>query len=136
MICGIFHKDFETYRLVVVSLTGFITLKLLYTICKPLSTWRKILIIFCSISFLAMLIILPDLFLVGKFGIVNSILILLFAFVDVYVIEFFEKVYDRIIFRIRGWKNERNNRKNKKNNKKSKRDDKKNNKEDEKDKLS
>ena len=114
MICSIFHKDFEIYRLVVVSITGFITLKLLYTICKPLSLWRKILLIFCSISFLMMLILLPDLFLVGKFGILSSILILLFAFVDCYVIEFFEKVYDRIVFRIRGWKNERNIRKIKK----------------------
>ena len=114
MICSIFHKDFEIYRLIVVSLTGFITLKLLYTISKPLNTWRKILLIFCSLSFLSMLIIFPDLFLVGKFGILSIILILLFAFVDCYVVEFFEKVYDRIVFRIRGWKNEKSNRKNKK----------------------
>ena len=97
-----------------VSLTGFITLKLLYTICKPLSLWRKVLLIFCSISFLVMLILLPDLFLVGKFGILSIVLILLFAFVDCYVIEFFEKVYDGIVSGIRGWKNERNIRKIKK----------------------
>ncbi len=37
MFCGIFNKSFDSYRLVVVSLTGFITLRLLYTICKPLN---------------------------------------------------------------------------------------------------
>lgn len=51
MFCTIFNKNFENYRLVVVTLTGFITLRLLYTICKPLNLWRKILLIFCTISF-------------------------------------------------------------------------------------
>ncbi len=41
MFCTIFNKNFENYRLVVVTLTGFITLRLLYTICKPLNLWRK-----------------------------------------------------------------------------------------------
>ena len=34
MFCSIFGKDFDNYRLVIVSLTGLITLRLLYTICK------------------------------------------------------------------------------------------------------
>ncbi len=113
MICSIFNKEFETYRLVVVSLTGFITLRLLYTICKPLSLWRKILLIFCSISFTILLILFPDLFLVPKFSIISVVLILLFAFIDTYVIDFFEKLYDKIIDRIRGVINERKKRKEK-----------------------
>ena len=111
MICNIFHKDFEMYRLVVVSLTGFITLRLLYTICKPLNLWRKVLIVICSICFLLSLILFPDLFLVSKFGILNVILLILFAFVDCYVIDFFGEVYDKIVDRIRGWNYGRKKRK-------------------------
>lgn len=113
MICTIFHKNFEMYRLVVVCLTGFITLKLLYTICKPLSLLRKILLIFCSLSFLILIMLFPDLFLVSKFSIISVVLILLFAFIDTYVIDFFEKVYDRIVNRIKGVYNERKKRKEK-----------------------
>ena len=113
MICNIFHKNFETYRIVVVSLTGFVTLRLLYTICKPLSLWRKILLVFCSLSFAILLILFPDLFLVSKFSIISVVLILLFAFVDTYVIDFFEKLYDRVVNIIRGVLNGRKKRKEK-----------------------
>ena len=113
MICSIFNKEFETYRLVVVSLTGFITLRLLYTICKPLSLWRKILLIFCSLSFAVLLILFPDLFLVSKFSIISVVLILLFAFIDTYVIDLFEKIYDKIVDRIKGVYNGRKKRKEK-----------------------
>lgn len=113
MICNIFNKDFNTYRLVVVTLTGFITLRLLYTICKPLSFLRETLLVFCSLSFIILLILLPDLFLVSKFSIISIVLILLFAFVDTYVIDFFEKLYDKIVYRIRGIYDERKKRKEK-----------------------
>lgn len=107
MFCTIFNKNFEDYRLVVVSLTGFITLRLLYTICKPLSLWRKILLIFCTISFYELLILLPDLFLVTKFDIVSIIFITLLGFVDTYIIDFLEEIYDKILLKVRGFKNER-----------------------------
>ena len=113
MICDIFHKEFDTYRLVVVCLTGFVTLRLLYMICKPLSLWRKVLLIFCSISFFELLILLPDLFLVSKFSILSVVLILLFAFLDTYVIDFFENLYDKMIVRIKGVYDERKKRKEK-----------------------
>jgi cation-transporting P-type ATPase E len=107
MFCSIFGQDFNNYRLVVVSLTGLITLRLLYTICKPLNLWRKILLIFCSISFFELLILLPDLFLVSKFGIVSIIFILILGFVDTYVIDFFRELYDKIVNKVRNLKNER-----------------------------
>ena len=107
MFCSIFGQDFNNYRLVVVSLTGLITLRLLYTICKPLNLWRKILLIFCSISFFELLILLPDLFLVSKFGIVSIIFILVLGFVDTYVIDFFRELYDKIVNKVRNLKNER-----------------------------
>jgi len=113
MFCTIFDKNFESFRLVVVSLTGFITLRQLYTICKPLNLWRYILLIFCSISFFELLILLPDLFLVSKFGIVSIIFITLFGFLDTYIIDFLEELYDKIITKVRGWKNERKEKKEK-----------------------
>lgn len=113
MFCTIFNRDFENYRLVVVALTGFITLRQLYTICKPLNLWRKMLLIFCSISFFELLILLPDLFLVPKFGIVSIVLICLLGFIDTYIIDFLQELYDKILNKIRGIKNERKKRKEK-----------------------
>ena len=113
MFCSIFGQDFNNYRLVIVSLTGLITLRLLYTICKPLNLWRKILLIFCSISFFELLILLPDLFLVSKFGIVSIIFILVLGFVDTYVIDFFGELYDKIVNKVRNLKKERKERKEK-----------------------
>ena len=113
MFCTIFNKNFENYRLVVVTLTGFITLRLLYTICKPLNLWRKILLIFCTISFFELLILLPDLFLVSKFGIVSIVFILLLAFVDTYIIDFLSELFDKIIIKIKEVKNEKRKKENK-----------------------
>lgn len=105
MFCSIFNKSFESYRLVVVTLTGFITLRLLYTICKPLNLWRKMLLIFCSISFFELLILLPDLFLVSKFDIVSIIFIATLAFIDTYIIDFLSELFEKIVIKIREVKN-------------------------------
>ena len=113
MFCGVFKQSFEDYRLVIVCLTGFITLRLLYTICKPLNLWRNILLIFCTISFFELLILLPDLFLVSKFGIVSIVFITLLGFVDTYIIDFFEEIYDIILLKVRGKIDERKKRKEK-----------------------
>ena len=113
MFCGIFSKSFDSYRLVVVSLTGFITLRLLYTICKPLNLWRKILLLFCSISFFELLILLPDLFLVSKFDIVSIIFIAVLAFVDTYVIDFLSELFGKIIVKIKEVKDGKRKKENK-----------------------
>lgn len=113
MFCGIFNKSFDSYRLVVVSLTGFITLRLLYTICKPLNLWRKILLLFCSISFFELLILLPDLFLVSKFDIVSIIFIAVLAFVDTYVIDFLSELFGKIIVKIKEVKDGKRKKENK-----------------------
>lgn len=114
MFCSIFGKDFDSYRLVIVSITGLITLRLLYTICKPLNLWRKILLVFCSISFFELLILLPDLFLVSKFGIVSIIFISVIAFIDTYIIDFLQEIYDKVLIKVRSIKNEIKERKERK----------------------
>lgn len=113
MFCGIFSKSFDSYRLVVVSLTGFITLRLLYTICKPFNLWRKILLLFCSISFFELLILLPDLFLVSKFDIVSIIFIAVLAFIDTYVIDFLSELFGKIIVKIKEVKDGKRKKENK-----------------------
>lgn len=107
MFCTIFNKNFESYRLIVVCLTGFITLRLLYTICKPLNLWRKILLLFCTISFFELLILLPDLFLVTKFDIVSIVFITLLAFFDTYIIDFLTDMFDKIVVKIKEVKDEK-----------------------------
>ena len=107
MFCTIFNKNFESYRLIVVCLTGFITLRLLYTICKPLNLWRKILLLFCTISFFELLILLPDLFLVTKFDIVSIVFITLLAFFDTYIIDFLADMFDKIVVKIKEVKDEK-----------------------------
>lgn len=115
MFCGIFKQSFEEYRLVIVCLTGFITLRLLYTICKPLNLWRNILLIFCVVSFFELLILLPDLFLVSKFDILSIAFIALLGFADTYIIDFLEELYDKVILKVRGWSNERKQKRKEKN---------------------
>ena len=71
------------------------------------------LLIFCSISFFELLILLPDLFLVTKFGIVSIIFILILAFIDTYIIDFLEELYDIIILWLKGIRNEKREEKEK-----------------------
>ena len=100
MFCSIFNRNFENYRIVIVSLTGFITLRLLYNICKPLNIPRKILLVFCAVTFFTFLIVMPEFFSVTKFNLLNIIFISLLCFCSVYVIEFFEELYDSIVKKI------------------------------------
>lgn len=97
MFCSIFNLNFENYRIIIVTVTGLITLRLLYNICIPLNTLRKILMGFCSITFFLGLILFPDLFLVTKFNILNMLFIALLFFSDLYVIEFLEAIYDKLV---------------------------------------
>lgn len=97
MFCNIFNQNFENYRIVIVTLTGLITLRLLYNICLPLNLSRKILMIFCVLVFFLGLILFPNLFLVTRFNILNILFIALLFFSDLYVIDFFEDLYDKLV---------------------------------------
>jgi len=97
MFCSIFNQNFENYRIVIVTLTGLITLRLLYNICCPLNIARKILMCFCTITFFLALILFPKLFLVTKYNILNILFITLLFLSCLYVIEFLEEQYDKIV---------------------------------------
>jgi len=99
MFCSIFNMNFEDFRIVIVTVTGLITLRLLYNICLPLNLGRKILMIFCCITFFLGLILFPQLFLVTKFNILNLVFISFLFFTNLYVIEFLEDNYDKLVYK-------------------------------------
>jgi len=99
MFCSIFNMNFEDFRIVIVTVTGLITLRLLYNICLPLNLGRKILMIFCCITFFLGLILFPQLFLVTKFNILNLVFISFLFFTNLYVIEFLEDIYDKLVYK-------------------------------------
>ena len=101
MITNIFKINYSEVRLLVVVLTGFINLRLLYNICKPLNIQRKILLVGCSIAFFELLILLPDFFVVNKISLLKLIPIIIMGYAYTYVISFLEELYDRYIKRSR-----------------------------------
>lgn len=104
MISTIFKINFEDLRLLIVTTTGIINLRLLYSISKPLTFIRTALLVGCSLVFFELLIIFPDLFLVNHFNFMSTIFIILFAVINMYVIDFFENLYDYCYPKIKGRK--------------------------------
>ncbi len=102
MISSILKINFEDLRLLIVTTTGIINLRLLYSISKPLTFIRTSLLVGCSLVFFELLIIFPDLFLVNHFNIVSIISIILFAIINMYIIDFFETLYDYCYQKIKG----------------------------------
>ena len=99
MITSLFNISYDDVRIIVVSLTGFINLRLLYNICKPLNLQRQILLIGCTITFFELLILLPSLFLVNKYSIINVIVIIIISIANTYIISFLEELYDKLFKR-------------------------------------
>lgn len=99
MITNLFNISYNDVRIIVVSLTGFINLRLLYNICKPLNLQRQILLVGCTITFFELLILLPSLFLVNKYSIINVIVIIIMSVANTYIISFLEEIYDKLFKR-------------------------------------
>ena len=100
MFTYIFKLDFESFRLVVVCVTGYLNLRLLYKVSLPLSFTRKALLILCSLSFVVLLILFSDFFLIRVHNFMSYIYILIFIFANNYIVDFFEEIYDKIVLRI------------------------------------
>ncbi len=99
MITSLFSISYDEVRIIVVSLTGFINLRLLYNICKPLNLQRQILLVGCTITFFELLVLLPSLFLVNRYNIINIIIIVIMSMSNTYIISFLEEVYDKLFER-------------------------------------
>lgn len=97
MINDIFHSDFDIFRLTIVAVTGFINLRLLYNISKPLTLIRKILVIACFLMFYISLISFRKLFLVSNINIWTFIFIILLIISSTYVTIYLEELYDKVV---------------------------------------
>ena len=97
MISSIFKIDFDSLRFVVVAVTGYLNLYLLYKICKPLTLIRKILLFACSISFILAMILFRDFLFLTLPNIWGIILMILLILSDSYIVESFTYIYDRIV---------------------------------------
>lgn len=101
ILTTLLNVSFDKCRIIIVSITGLISLRLLYEVSKPFTLPKQILMIFCTIVFFESLLLFPTLFSVTKYGIINIILIALMFYLDLYIIEFLEELYDRLINRIK-----------------------------------
>ncbi len=97
MITYIFKLDFDKYRLTIVAATGYINLRLLYNVSKPLTLIRKILLVFCFITFYIVLFVYRNYLYVDSFNVLTFILLVLLIISSNYVTEFLEMCYDNIM---------------------------------------
>lgn len=97
MFTYIFKLDFEKFRLVVVMVTGYLNLRLLYKVSLPLSFMRKLLLCICSLSFLSLLLIFKDFFLIKMYNLLSFVFIFVMIYADNYIVEFLEEIYDKIV---------------------------------------
>ena len=97
---NMFGLDFELFRIVVVIITGYLNIRLLYNLSIPLNKLRKILILFCVISFIVLLIVFGEFFLINSFNVLSLLFTLIFILIDNYIILYLEKIYDKIVLKI------------------------------------
>lgn len=107
-ISYIFNIDFESLRFVAICVTGYLNLRLLYNVSKPLSLIRKILVYTCFIVFYILLFILKDFLLIEKINLRLLLFSILIILSNSYITEFLEEIYDKIVIFIRKRKEKRN----------------------------
>ena len=95
MISYIFKLDFDIFRLTIVAVTGYLNLRLLYNISKPLTLLRKILVYSCFIAFYALLFIYRKLLLINKINFWTILFIIIIILANNYITEFLENIYDK-----------------------------------------
>lgn len=107
-ISYLFKIDFEFFRFIIVAITGYLNLRLLYKVSLPLSLFRKILLIFCGLSFYLCLLLFHDFFLIKSYNLLSFVFIILLILSNNYIVCFFEEIYDKIVLWIRKKGRERN----------------------------
>jgi len=96
----IFKLDFDSFRLIIIVITGYLNLRLLYKVSIPLSVLRKILLTICTISFSLLLLLFNDFFLIKSYNFMSFIFIIIFMFINNYISLFLERIYDKIVLKI------------------------------------
>jgi len=100
-ISYLFKIDFDYFRLVIVAVTGYLNLRLLYKVSLPLSLSRKLLLFLCFILFYTCLLVFHKFFLIKTYNLLSFALIFLLILSNNYIVCFFEEIYDKIVLRIR-----------------------------------
>ena len=96
-----FNLLYEPYRIAIVASTGYLNLRLLHNISKPLNMFRRVLLISCYITFYLALIILKDFLLIKEINFLSLIVTALMIYANSYLADFFEDIYDRVVEIIR-----------------------------------
>jgi len=110
-ISYLFKIDFEYFRFIIVAVTGYLNLRLLYKVSLPLSLFRKILLYFCGFSFYLCLLLFHDFFLIKSYNLLSFVFIILLILSNNYIVCFFEEIYDKIVLWISKKGRERNEKK-------------------------
>lgn len=100
MFTYICNLEFEPFRLVVVAVTGYLNLRLLYGVCDKNKILNKILIWGCSIVFYVLLFTFGDFLLIESYNFLLFVLIALMIISSSLITELFEKIYDKIAYRV------------------------------------
>ena len=101
MIGSILKIDFDFFRVTIVAVTGYLSLRLLYNISKPLTLMRKLLVSFCFLTFYILLIVFNKLLLLERINIWSFVFMIILIFFDTYITEFLESIYDKFIVYIK-----------------------------------
>ena len=96
-ISYLFKIDFDFFRLIIVAVTGYLNLRLLYKVSVPLSLLRKILLILCAVVFYSCLFLFHNFFLIKDYNLLSFGLIVLLIFSNNYMAEFLEEMYDKVV---------------------------------------
>ena len=96
-----FNLLYEPYRIAIVASTGYLNLRLLHNISKPLNLFRRVLLISCYITFYLTLIIFKDFLLIKEINFLSLIVTALMIYANSYLADFFEDIYDRVVEIIR-----------------------------------
>lgn len=107
MFYSIFKLDFDKYRIVIVAVTGYINLRLLYKVSKPLTFLRKLLLVLCSLVFYFTLFKYSELLFVSNYSWLSIALIVLLIVTNTYITEYLEHCYDKIVYIIEERKNKK-----------------------------
>ena len=102
-----FNLEYEPLRIVLVASTGYLNLRLLKNISEPLNIFRKTLLITCYILFYVALIIFKDILLIKEIDFTSIILTVLVIYANKYLADFFEEIYDKIVYIIKKKKGEK-----------------------------
>lgn len=107
----IFELNYEIFRMAIVAATGFLNLRLIYKVSQPLTTIRKILLITCTTAFYISLLLFSDFLLIKEYNLMTFIYCGCLIFANIYITEFLEEIYDKILIFIKNTRSKRNEKK-------------------------